>query len=150
MKHCLTNSKHRHIGAKRSVESSNHAGQTPLENNDAPPSSLVCTHLMPRPQLTVERRVIFCRWLRACVTNVQLANRHRRHCTRHDVVGVAQTLSGPEKLLFCVPMDELLQTENDLLSQITSIGTQKRGCRPWKGEENYWGNGKDDLHFTLF
>jgi len=41
-------------------------------------------------------------------------------------------------------MDELLQTKDDLLSQITSQN-EVRG-----GEKNEWGEGKDDLHFTQF
>ena len=47
-------------------------------------------------------------------------------------------------------MDELLQTKDNLLSQITSVGVQKEVFRPWEGEEKEWGKGKDDLHCTLF
>jgi len=47
-------------------------------------------------------------------------------------------------------MDELLQTKYDLLSQITSIGTKKRGILgPGRGGKGVR-RGKDDLHFTVF
>ena len=45
-------------------------------------------------------------------------------------------------------MDELLQTKDNLLSQITSIGT-KEVLGPGR-EEKDWEKGKDDLHFSLF